>query len=370
MHVLIIPSWYVTPELPDSGIFFREKALALQTAGCRVGVLYVDLSPTDWKTKLQKGRWHQTRQYSDEGVATFRTDGLGLPLKWTLGRRKYLAEIRRLFEHYVAQNGLPDLIHAHSFWAGYAAIQLKRRYGIPFVYTEHLTLIQRGLMTPLYRRLVESTKTEAALTTAVSRALAESMGAGVQVVPNLVNTDFFIPAPTDDFRFLVVGDLIPRKSPRLIISAFQLSGLSEPTRLVFIGDGPLRSDLEKMAAGWPVEFRGRQVAADVRTALQSASCLILASDTETFGVVLIEAMSCGIPCIATRCGGPEDIITEETGILVEKDRPEALAQAMAQVYQQKNYFDRAIIRQSAITRFGHKKVAQQWISLYHNITGK
>jgi len=61
---------------------------------------------------------------------------------------------------------------------------------------------------------------------------------------------------------------------------------------------------------------------------------VLPSRYETFGVALVEAMATGLPAVATRCGGPEDIVTDQTGQLVPPDDPDALAEALQTMHDQ------------------------------------
>ncbi|MCK9484995.1 MAG: glycosyltransferase, partial [Candidatus Marinimicrobia bacterium] len=90
------------------------------------------------------------------------------------------------------------------------------------------------------------------------------------------------------------------------------------------GDGPQKKYLADLVSELDLEsgvvFHGMLQRQDVFKLMRSCDLFALSSDFETFGVVLIEAMSCGLPIVATRCGGPESIITEDwLGILTERD---------------------------------------------------
>ena len=77
--------------------------------------------------------------------------------------------------------------------------------------------------------------------------------------------------------------------------------------------------------------------------------------------VLHECAACGRPAIATRCGGPQDIITEETGVLVPVDDPQAMAQAMLEMLDRAAGYDQERIRASILERFGIEPVCGQLI---------
>ena len=97
-------------------------------------------------------------------------------------------------------------------------------------------------------------------------------------------------------------------------------------RLIIFGDGPesgaLRALCAELGLYSRVSFRGHCPREELAEAYAAADCFVLASRSETFGVAYIEAMAAGLPVIATRCGGPEDFVTEENGILIPVDDEE------------------------------------------------
>ena len=88
--------------------------------------------------------------------------------------------------------------------------------------------------------------------------------------------------------------------------------------------------------------------------LRDHDALILSSDVETFGVVIVEAMTVGLPVIATKCGGPESIVVEKTGMLVESNDKNKLSAAMKHVVENYDNYDSNTIRQIAIKTYGDK----------------
>lgn len=373
MHVLIIPSWYITPELPDSGIFFREKALALAKAGVNTGVVYVDVSAAFWRIKLRKGRfWCWQKKRDTAGIQTLRLDGLGLPITWPLGFWIYQKMVQKLIDRYKEEFGRPDVIHTHGFWAAAAC----KGRDVPVVYTEHLTFVQEQRLSDFQVRLLQEATNQSALVTAVGTALAHSLNAltdaQVKVIPNLVDTVLFSPGTRPElFTFVVVGDLIPRKLPLIILEAFKNIREKQTIKLKFVGEGPMRKELEHHCRDhglWSdVEFCGRLSKEGVVHQLQQSSCLIMCSETETFGVAIIEAMSCGLPVIASCCGGPVDIVTDATGILIPAGDSDALENAMeVMIRDQKNYLPE-IIRNYVLGHFDHQLIAEKWMMEYKKI---
>jgi len=91
---------------------------------------------------------------------------------------------------------------------------------------------------------------------------------------------------------------------------------------------------------------------------------VSASRNETFGIVLIEAMSCGLPVIATKCGGPQEIVTEENGILIDKDNVQELAEAIENMSKNISRYNQNTIRISTEKRFGVRTFIEKINALY------
>jgi glycosyltransferase involved in cell wall biosynthesis len=178
---------------------------------------------------------------------------------------------------------------------------------------------------------------------AVSGALAAALtpyappGREIHVVPNTVDIERFRPGIRDparsEFRVLTVCNLIPLKRVDLTIRAFAHAFGHDPCcMLEIVGHGSERRRLHALAKatklGDRIVFSGQLSRDQVRAAMQRADLFMLTSDGETFGVVLIEALASGLPVIATRAGGPDDIVTPEVGYLVDRGDDAGLIRAL------------------------------------------
>ncbi len=160
----------------------------------------------------------------------------------------------------------------------------------------------------------------------------------VAVAPNGVDVNFFTPDSScrDTFPTVVfVGRMVKEKDPFTLIEAFSLLRKLVPhARLILIGQGYLNTKLrQKVAAsGLSKHIEFISGANDVRPFLRRAWLFTLSSVSEGFPQVIIEAMSCGLPVVATSVGGiPEIIEHGVSGLLVEPRSPESLAQSMAKL---------------------------------------
>ncbi len=182
------------------------------------------------------------------------------------------------------------------------------------------------------------------------------------VVPNVLDQVFETPVDTSHthaspFNFLTVASLESKKGIDILLRAFKKAFDVDPQYILKIcGDGPLRQQLVALANSLGlkdvVHFAGYQPKQAVKKLLDEADVFVLASRVETFGVVVIEALSRGCPVIATRSGGPEYIVRADSGIIVEPGNEEELCRALQHIIGHYQDYSRADIHDSAVSRYG------------------
>ena len=253
----------------------------------------------------------------------------------------------------IAEDGFDfDFIDAHFYYPdGIAALLLGLRLGKPVVITARgsdLNLYPKRH--PLIRRLVAWASRNAAASVTVSSALREvllDLGAPperVHVLRNGVDLEVFRP-PADRKAarrglgvegrpvLVSVGNLVELKGHDLAVEALaSLPGHS----LLVVGDGPERRALEALASRLGVadrvRFLGRVAHEGLAEIYGAADALVLASSREGWPNVLLEAMACGTPAIATRVGGVPEIMTApEAGLLLPERSPAAIAAAVGEL---------------------------------------
>jgi len=153
--------------------------------------------------------------------------------------------------------------------------------------------------------------------------------------------DFSMWTPKNDkshraspIKFIFLGRLVDLKAVDILLHAFSKVVTPELPRLEIIGDGPMRSHLEAVVRLYGlsdrVDFVGWQTQAECAQRLNNADVLVLPSLHECGGAVVLEAMACGLPVIATEWGGPADYLDETCGILVAPTSRESMVTGFAE----------------------------------------
>ncbi len=381
MRVLIVPSWYTPGPNKQLGSFFREQAMALLQDG--VDVILADATLQGRDNIISKNNFH-LRNFSDEGLDTYAYTVPALKLSKVpkLFVKVFYHNLEKIFRRIQRDSKKIDIIHAHSFYpAGYAAVILGDKYGIPVVITEHSSSIVAKKLNGFQEDLLKVCVEKSAKFICVGNALRQSVinythtVKKIYVIPNMVDNRF---VPNNDatqrepFFYVSIGNLIHSKRFDLTIKSFAMCFKGqEQIKLKIIGDGELSSELRSLAeeldVAQQVLFMGRLSRDEVVRELQASHAFVLPSDFETFGVVYIEAMACGLPVIGTKNGGADDIITPADGYLVNVDSLDELKEAMEECYRSYQTFDRTKIADCCKKRFGEERVSSEIKALYDKL---
>jgi glycosyltransferase involved in cell wall biosynthesis len=225
----------------------------------------------------------------------------------------------------------PDVVYAHYLVpTGLVGIAAASTARVPLVVTAHGTDVANARRSPVLGLLTRRVVARAAAVIAVSAYLAQRLPPGakrVEVIDCGVDTELFTPAPRAGHgppRYLFVGSLIARKNPQRLLEAF---ARLEEGSLTVVGGGPLEQEL-RAAAPAGVRFLGRLTSEQVRDELAAADVLVAPSLEEPQGQQVLEALASGRPVVATRVGGPAELVDERCGILVDPLDVAAIAEGM------------------------------------------
>jgi teichuronic acid biosynthesis glycosyltransferase TuaC len=277
-----------------------------------------------------------------------------------------------------------DLIDAHYFYPdGAAAVLLGRRLGKPVVITARGTDVNLLAEYRVPRRLVRWAAAQAAGIVTVSEALRGRLielgvpGNRIEILRNGVDLELFAPQDRAAARrelgldtagpvVLSVGWLAPQKSFDLVIRA---AAALPDTLLVIVGEGPEKAALQRLARDLQtderVRFLGTMPQQRLATVYNAADVLVLASAREGLPNVVLEALACGTPVVATAVGGlPEIVRVGAVGRLVQERTPEAIAAALRDLLADPPA--RAAVRAYA-ERFGWGPTTAGQIRLFRSI---
>jgi glycosyltransferase involved in cell wall biosynthesis len=248
------------------------------------------------------------------------------------GKQKYLRLARATSS--AARRFEPDVVYAHFLFPTGLIAALAGR--APLVVTAHGRDVRNVGWIPGIRAATRVVARRAATIVAVSDYLRRELETKIpeargktEVVDCGVDLSLFETRPVpgtgqgrNGLVFVCVGSLIERKNVVRLADAFAQLGTG---RLVFVGDGPLRGELEGRAN---VEITGRVPHEDVSRYIAESTVLCQPSLIEPFGQALLEGMASSRSVVATRVGGPPEFVPPEAGILVDPLDTKALADAM------------------------------------------
>ena len=317
MHILEIPSFFT----PYGGEFCLEQAKALKALGHEVRILSnVQLAVTI------KGKNYWVLPFSRfshqrDGITVYQSFQRGLPKLIRYNVTRWVSIVASMFCDYIQTYGKPDILHAHcAKWAGYAAMKLSQQYGIPYVITEHLSLMSLeeefgkapsdAWQIPLLKQAYE----QAAMVVPVAEELVADTACYYgtdycwQPLSNVIDTSFFHYAARESrgdrpFRFCCVADYAYRKGYDVLLDACRLLQDQGCNFELYIAgrltDGKACQAAIAQRQLTHVVCHGQLSSDAVRDLLYLSDSLVLASRSEVQPLVVFEAMSTGIPVVGT-----------------------------------------------------------------------
>lgn len=340
------------------GVFHETMVQALARQGLEVTVIAP--APALSRAGRPPPRGSLSARAGDNGVAVFRPRYLAVPRQNTFGIAHWLMQ--------AALGGINfsryDLIHAHfGYPMGLLADFVKRGWNIPSVLTLHgsdVNVHPEG--GPRQRKQFQKAVFQSDKVLAVSEALAkrtfELVGLEPEVLRTGINMERFqrqlsteaarrkLGLPLDSFLVLYVGNFIKAKGIRELLQALSRYK-NERVKGVFAGSGPLDAEIRKLDNSIVL---GAIPNEQIPTIMSAADVFVLPSHREGLGTVLVEAGALGLPVVATRVGGIPEVVSDDTGILIEPRSAEHLYEALGEV---RRHYLAALERAEALKAFVH-----------------
>jgi glycosyltransferase involved in cell wall biosynthesis len=381
---IVLSKQFPNPAEPLRGLFVLEQVLAT-----RDEIEWAAVAPVPWVppgVARLAGKTRVSLSGNVRGIPTVWPRYLALPrrgLYATAGRA--MARACRPITGDIFGAHRPAFVHAHELYpSGAAASLLLRDHDVPLILTAHGSDLYTNLDTPSWRLALEEGVRAADRIVCVGSKLRDDLvdefeipAERTVVIPDTFDDTLFTFAEREPWhdrplRLLFVGRLAPEKGIDVLLEGFErvVSGGLEAT-LRIVGSGPLeglvRDRLDAQGLGGRVELVGAVGGAELAEEMARADALVSSSLRESFGVVIVEALATGLPVVATRCGGPEETVGADDGVLARPGDAESLAGAVREVASRYGRFDGRRIAERAHGRFGPETVGAELVSLYEEV---
>ena len=349
----VLTSLFPTPQRPREGIFALRRYEALVARGHTV-ILVQPTPRAPWPlgllaprrygdlAKRPREEWLGSIYIHRPRYTHLPSAPLGNAHRFARAGLRQLAVLESMGQRH---NGEPlfDIMIADYAWPAALAAKRSPELRRPFIVSGRGSDILQVAEEPDLRPHLAGALRASAGYCAVSQDLVDAMdelsGArrGV-LVPNGVDGERFHPGPAPELpgsgpHVLVVGHLIPRKDPRLALAAFaELRATQLGAHLHFVGAGPeeeaLRADCTALDLGASVTFHGEADPDALADLYRAADVLLLCSTREGRPNVVLEALASGLPVVATRAGGTEELLANTPFDVLGERTPSAIADAL------------------------------------------
>jgi glycosyltransferase involved in cell wall biosynthesis len=379
MFVLLISRGIPSDNDPQWGCFERDQALALHKAGHKVVVLSIDSRAKFYSTKL--GISHKIIDGVDFYNLSCFPNVIFRPIAYRIMLFLISWQLDYLYKRMQKTHGTPDLIYSHYLLNSYAALRLKKKYNLPLVAIEHWSEVNKDVLKSYVKYSGDKVYSIADKVIAVSDSLKSMLNkhfhVDALVVHNLVGEgfDYNPTSQRSTFNFVTVGSLFHVKGYDILIDAFaKIASVNNNFRLTIVGDGNQRPLLQQLITKHNLQSKvslvGRKSRAEVADILLNSDVYVSSSRNENFSVSVLEALSIGLPVVATICGGIRECINDSNGLLVPTENVDLLSNAMLKISQNISNYNRESIARDFENRFSTTSIVNNLVSIFETIIKK
>ncbi|MEM9549403.1 MAG: glycosyltransferase [Bacteroidota bacterium] len=365
MRIAIVTAWYPSKKNPLYGVFIQNQVQAL-SEHCETFVLLLTWSLIPFVKERKEGK-----------VTIIEKGDFYFPNASEQMLNFWASRYVRFFKRIHAKHHF-DLVHCHDHYGAFVGNKITGEILLPYICTMHNSNIMTNQLVDWKKAYIPRILKNAGSIVAVGTKLAQTLRSvyrieNVKVIPNFIDTNRFCPRKTDscsDFRFLFIGGLESHKGILELVTAFHHSKIKDAS-LHIVGSGILDNKLKEYINRFDLHenvlLYGDVPNERLPEIYNSADVLVSVSEYETFGVAILEAMSCGLPVLCTSSGGPEDFVADFTGILIDERTIKSISDGLIKIKATYDQFDPEKIRQYVIDNFGAQKVIGLLLEEYKSL---
>ena len=377
--VLWLCSWFPNRQHPYLGNFIKRQIEAVQPHA-DVRVLFV--------TELENIK-HTIIEENDENGLFVLRGYIPTTKNYVLKLFRFLKTYFKLYRILTQKWGKPQLVHLNVIYpAGLFCLILHFWQRLPFIISEHSSIYRPERQ--LYKGFLLKMITKLCIKWSKAVLVLSSYNADIMknnwhlynpnyfTMPNVVQTNLFKPLQTttakDKFTFLHISYLYdPIKNTSGMLRAIaRLSGMRQDFVFNIIGDVTEQPPFLKLGQELQilndfVTFSPEIPHVQIAVQMQQADAFVLFSHVEGLPCVILEAMSTGVPVIATETGGISEWVTPETGILLTIGDEAALVEAMDYMIDNHHKYDPSVIRKKIVEKCSVDVVGQAIVAVYDDI---
>ncbi len=381
MKILFLSGWYPNRIHPHLGNFVQRHAEAVSGFN-ETASLSICPDPDLPHKKFEADIKHINNVFTV--IIYYKKTEAKFPfaklVRYFQSQKAWQTGYREILRHFQDK---PDVVHLNvAYPAGFFAMHLRKRFGIPFIITEHSTKYHLKIPQP-EKYFTKKICKRAELICPVSNHLKEVMlkkgfGKNFEVVPNVVNTDLFSisdKVPGGKIRIIHISTLaewqknisgILRVIKRLAASRddFEMRIISEKDY------SEAKSLAEKSGLDSIIRFYPDQPIENVAAILRESDLLLLFSNYENSPCVIIESLASGVPVVSTNVGGIPELISPKNGLLVNPKDEDELYEQLNRMLDAHASYDKKDMRKETIAKFSFEVVGKKFTDIYRQILFK
>ncbi|MBT1705497.1 glycosyltransferase [Chryseosolibacter indicus] len=370
MKILFITPWYPDRLSGNSGAFIQTQAQALAKKHL-VMVLSSKIDYSKFAISSYELSHSKSDNLSEHRLIVYRSLPVINQLIYFLITCKVAIEI--------CKGAKPDIIQASIGYPGsILGWVISKYFKVPYVFNEH-TLPINNFRSFFHKQLTLFGMKRAKAIITVSNYLASKVKSvipnytNIVVIPNVINIKRFVSVEKRKNSIPHIGFLggMNTNVKGLDILLEALQDIRKDFRLYIGGSGKLENTFRIKAVELGLEdkciFFGFVPYQDVPSFMSNLDFFVCSSRYETFCVALVEAMASGLPVVSTKCGGPEDFVNDENGILCDPKDVSSLRTAIENMLTKYHEFDRSMIQKYVFKNYAESSFLERIEHVYHDV---